>query len=335
MSRRVLASISAVAVMVWVVSLGAVPAAAQTAAPRTVWGDPDVQGVWDFGTITPLERPDHLAGREFLTEEEAATLGQEAVDRNVRLWEQPPERTVAGGDIGGYNNFWNDRGTTSIGTLRTSLVIDPPDGRIPPTTRAAQARAAARAAVRQGITEGPEDRSLSERCLLRGNAGPPMLPAGYNNFVQLFQTPDYVVIFTEQIHDARIISMDGRPHLPPSLRQWMGDSRGRWDGDTLVVETVNFSEEKDFRGGGREHAPCRTLHACGHGDAPLRVHGHRSSVVHPAVDRSASHAADAQRDIRIRLSRGELRDGEHAQGCSGERAVSEGGFEGRCCIDVA
>ena len=259
MSYRCLAAVFTV---IAGVALAPVFAAAQSTntstPPRTAWGQPDLQAVWDFRSITPLQRPEELADQEFLTEEEAANLEQATIDRNERLLNRPARRTEVtesvdrgeDGAPGFYNNLWLDRGTTVVGTRRTSLVIDPPDGRIPALTPAAQERSAARAALSQRITEGPEDRSLSERCILRGNAGPPMTPGGYNNNVQLFQTPGYVVIFTEQIHDARIVPMDGRPHLPQHLRQWMGDSRGRWEGKTLVVETTNFSNKAYFRGAG-------------------------------------------------------------------------------------
>ena len=259
MSHRCLAAVFTV---IAGVALAPVFAAAQSTntstPPRTAWGQPDLQGVWDFRSITPLQRPEELADQEFLTEEEAANLEQATIDRNERLLNRPARRTEVtesvdrgeDGAPGFYNNLWLDRGTTVVGTRRTSLVIDPPDGRIPALTPAAQERSAARAALSQRITEGPEDRSLSERCILRGNAGPPMTPGGYNNNVQLFQTPGYVVIVTEQIHDARIVPMDGRLHLPQHLRQWMGDSRGRWEGKTLVVETTNFSDKAYFRGAG-------------------------------------------------------------------------------------
>ena len=151
----------------------------------------------------------------------------------------------------GYNNFWFDFGTTVVETRRTSLVIDPPDGRIPQLTPVAQERVARREALNQRIAEGPEDRSLGERCIVRPSAGPPIVPRAYNNNVQLFQTPGYLVILSEEIHDARIVPMDGRAHLPSHLRQWMGDSRGHWEGDTLVVETTNFNDEKYFLGAGQ------------------------------------------------------------------------------------
>ena len=230
--------------------------------PRTADGRPDLQGVWSYATVTPLERPSELAGKDFLTEEEAAAFEAERIlDRNADLNREKligavTDRGVVNGttetrDLAlAYNDFWWDRGTTVVGTRRTSLVIDPPDGRIPALTASARARAAARAARSERPTEGPEDRSLSERCILRGNAGPPMTPAGYNNNFHLLQTSDHVVIFNEQIHDARVVPMDERPHLSQSIRQWMGDSRGRWEGDTLVVETTNFTDKASFRGTG-------------------------------------------------------------------------------------
>ena len=189
MSHRVLVFVSAVTVLVALVSWGVAPAAAQTTVPRTAWGQPDLQGVWDFRTITPLERPEDLADREFLTEEEAANLEQEAVDRNIRLLNRPARRTTAGGNVdrqtdgtpGFYNNFWLDRGTNSVSTGRTSLIVDPPNGRLPALSANGQRRADAR---REYLREHPADswldRSTSDRCLLGFNAGPPITPAGYN-----------------------------------------------------------------------------------------------------------------------------------------------------------
>ena len=249
MSHRFLASMSAVAVVVAVVSLGAVPAVAQTAAPRTAWGQPDLQGIWDFRTITPLQRPDGLAGREFLTEEEAANLEEEAVDRNERLWKETPGRTEVGGNVGTYNNFWFDRGTRTIGTRRTSLIVDPPNGKIPPLTPDGQKRADARREYRrEHPADSWVDRSVAERCILGFNAGPPITPGGYNQNVQVFQTPEHVVLVTEMVHTARIVPLDGRPPLGQDIRQWSGDSRGHWEGDTLVVETTNFTDKTRWRG---------------------------------------------------------------------------------------
>jgi hypothetical protein len=220
-------------------------AAAARITSRTPWGAPDLQGIWDFATITPLERPGELAGKEILTVEEAAEFERKT------LQQRNPDRRDGGAqaDVGrAYNQFWWDYGNKVVGTKRTSLIVDPPDGRIPPLSPEGQKRADARSAARQRPAAGPEDRNLWERCIMGGNAGPPMLPGPYNNVVQLFQTPGYVVIFNEMINDARVVPLDGRPHLAKSIRQWKGDSRGRWEGDTLVVDTTNFTEETNFRG---------------------------------------------------------------------------------------
>ena len=216
-------------------------------APRTPDGHPDFQGIWSNATVTPLERPADLAGKAVLTSEEAAEFAEKTVERN-NTDRRPPRGTDA--DVGlAYNDFWYDRGTKAIKTHRTSLVIDPPDGRIPALTAEAQSRAAARAEYRRlHPADGPEDRGLSERCLNWATAGPPMLPSFYNNNYEIIQAPDTVVIFNEMIHDARIIPMDGRPHLSSTVRQWLGDSRGHWEGDTLVIETTNFTDKTAFRG---------------------------------------------------------------------------------------
>jgi len=215
--------------------------------PRTPDGHPDLQGIWSNATVTPLERPAEFAGKAVLSDQEAAEFVQETVQRT-----NADRRDGSGtdADVGrAYNNFWYDRGTKTIQTHRTSLIIDPPDGRIPALTAEAQSRQAARAERRRlHPADGPEDRGLSERCLNWNTAGPPMLPGAYNNNYQIVQTPDTVVIFNEMIHDARIIPLDGRPHLPGGIRQWLGDSRGHWEGDTLVIETTNFTGKTAFRG---------------------------------------------------------------------------------------
>ena len=186
------------------------PALAQTESPRTPWGAPDLQGVWDFRTITPLQRPEELGDQAFLTEEEAANQEQEVVERNARLWNQAAQRTEAGGNVGAYNNFWMDRGTRTVGSRRTSLIVDPPNGRIPPLSAEGQARADTRAEYRAAHpADSWEDRSVGERCVLGFNSGPPMEPRAYNNHMQLFQTADHVVILNEMVHDARIIPLDG------------------------------------------------------------------------------------------------------------------------------
>ncbi|MCE2515757.1 MAG: hypothetical protein J4F37_12255 [Acidobacteria bacterium] len=243
--RWAVAAVMAVALL----AVAAVPApvAAQGDAPRTPWGAPDLQGVWDFRTITPLQRPEDLGDQAFLTEEEAARLEQEAVERDVRLWEADARRTEAGGRVGAYNNFWMDRGTNVVGNRRTSLIVDPPNGRMPPLTDEGQRRADERRAYRaEHPADSWLDRSSYDRCILGFNQGPPMTPGGYNQNMQLFQTPDHVVVLNEMVHDSRIIPLDGRPRT--GIDSWTGESRGRWEGDTLVVETVDFTAKHNWRG---------------------------------------------------------------------------------------
>ena len=215
------------------------PAAAAQDAPRTPWGDPDLQGTYTNKTITPLERPEALGDKEFLSAEEVASQEQARVQRNQDLLLAAPRRTVAGGNVGGYNNFWLDGGTRPTG--RTSLISDPPTGRLPVRTAAAADRKAAHddAFPVEGPFDSWEDLELNDRCLV-WSAGPPMLPSAYNNNFMIMQTPGYVAIYVEMIHDTRIIPLDGRGHLPAGARQWHGDARGRWEGDTLVVETTNL-----------------------------------------------------------------------------------------------
>ena len=266
MSHRYLAAVVAVIAIVALTPLAAA-AQAETAAdlPRTAWGTPDLQGVWDFRSITPMERPDDLADTEFLTAEEAARLEQETLARNEELLNRPAERTSAtesvdsgeNGAPGFYNNFWLDRGTTIVGTRRTSLVVDPANGKMPALTPEADAKQAALRAAREGVvTHAPtpggwvEDfgsNGLQLRCITGFNSGPPMTPGGYNNNVQIFQTPDTVALLNEMNHNVRVVPLDGRAHT--DLPQWTGDSRGHWEGDTLVVETSRFMRETSFSSG--------------------------------------------------------------------------------------
>ena len=230
-----------------------IPAVAQTDVPRTVWGQPDLQGVWDFRTITPMERPDDLSGQEFLTSEDASELEQIRAAQNAARDGEVPADIV-----GNYNTFWFDRGESVIGTMRSSLVTDPPDGRIPSLTTAAEQKRAVEAKAREhtgpheptpgGWVDDLGPNGLQVRCITGFNSGPPMTPGGYNNNVQLFQTSDTVVLVNEMNHNVRVVPLDGRPHT--ELRQWTGDSRGHWEGDTLVVETVNFMRETSFMRGG-------------------------------------------------------------------------------------
>ena len=202
---------AALGVLVLLVLLPA--AAAGQDAPRTQWGDPDLQGTYTNKTITPLERPEALGDKVFLTDEEVAEQEQARLQRNQDLLVAPPRRTVAGGNVGGYNNFWLDGGTRP--TSRTSLIVDPPNGRLPARTADAAARKAAH--DESYPVDGPfdswEDLELNDRCLV-WSAGPPMLPSAYNNNFIVMQTPDHVVIYAEMIHDTRIIPIDGREPSP-------------------------------------------------------------------------------------------------------------------------
>jgi hypothetical protein len=220
-------------------SSGSSPAAAK----------PDLEGVWSFATITPLERPAEFAGKPELTADEAAAYERRMVETNNR---DRRDKSSPEADVGGaYNEAWFDRGsvlTVVNGKKRSSLIVDPTDGKIPALTPGGKQRADARAADRRDHpTDGPENQGLPTRCLLFG-AGPPIVPGPYNNFVQIFQFPDHVIILNEMIHDARIVPLDGRPHTAQAIRKWLGDSRGRWEGDTLVVDTTNFTDKTNFRG---------------------------------------------------------------------------------------
>ena len=234
------------AVLVAVVTVVHSLAIAQSPS-RTPWGDPDLQGTWDFTTITPLERPAELAAKEFLTEAEAAVIEKRINQQRVQTEETSPG--ALGGvprpesDPGIYNLgwWWEPNGRRLVGTRRTSLVIDPPDGRIPPLSARAQAISRARDEAR-ARSHTAADLPLAERCIMGFNSGPPMVPGPYNNLVQIFQSPGYVVIVNEMVHDARVVPLDSRPHLSDAFRFWAGDSRGRWDGDTLVVETRNLTD---------------------------------------------------------------------------------------------
>lgn len=235
----------------WLTSIGALAALltlawaalAQTrgeayVVPRTPWGDPDLQGQWNSQTATPLERPSSgaLAGKETLTDEEAEAIEQRNRDRN--------DAAPAAGDPGTYNSFWNDVGK---GLNRTSLILDPPDGRVPAYTPAAEQRLAAERAER--ATRGPADSyadlPIWTRCITRGWNG---IGSNYSSNTQIFQSPGYVVVLQELIHEPRIIPLDGRSGLPAEVKPWLGVSRGRWEGDTLVVETRNFDARSSFRG---------------------------------------------------------------------------------------
>jgi hypothetical protein len=268
MSHRIVTSMGGLAVAVALTLPTPVPADAQSTSsaaktkdaapawtpPRLADGHPDLQGVWDFGTLTPLERPVALGTKAFFTDEEAANFEKQENRRQNRDLLDPKQASPlypAGGIIP-YNEVWYERGSKIVGTRRTSLIVDPPNGRLPALTPEGEKAAAVRAAWQRnnstGHTEADsyEDRPLQERCILGLNSGPPMTPGPYNNNFQMFQTADSVVILNEMVHDARIVPMDGRPHL--NIRQWKGDSRGHWEGDTLVVDTTNFNRETSLAG---------------------------------------------------------------------------------------
>ena len=209
---------------------------------RTAWGEPSLGGIWSYATITPLQRPEALADREFLTEEEAAEQNQSESVRaaSERRADLTPDRDLALA----YNQVWWDRGRS---TGRTSLIIDPPDGRLPSLTSEAQRRQVEQREYRRAHPyDSWEDRPLQERCMTYQRVPP--VPSGYNNTYHIFQTPGQVVIFNEMIHDVRVIPLDGRDPINAKIRQWNGDSRGRWEGDTLVVETTHFRDGTTWRG---------------------------------------------------------------------------------------
>ena len=225
-----------------------VPTLSAGQTPAGIAPERDLEGVWDFRSAIPFERPDELAGKATLSPEEASAFEQERVDaQNVDNWRDENGRLPVSG---GYNNFWYDRGTSIGEERRTALVVDPSDGKIPARSEAAQARGQERRALLGRDAHGPEDRGAFERCIMGFNSGPPMNPSAYNNNMQLFQTPDHVVILNEMVHDSRVIPLDGSTHLPTHVRQWKGDSRGHWDGNTLVVETRNFTGQTSVRGSG-------------------------------------------------------------------------------------
>jgi len=243
MSCRRLAS---VVLLIGVLAVAPLPGQKKWTPAHTPDGQPDLQGVWSFATITPLERPAELAGKQFFTDKEAVEYEKGVLQRTNRDRRDGP----ADADVSrAYNDFWWDSGNKVVPTRRTSLIIDPPDGKLPALTPAGQKRASDRAEARRlHPYDGPEDRPLAERCLVWGTAGPPILPSAYNNNIRIVQGAGYVVLLNEMIHDVRIIPLESRPHLPKSVRLWMGDSRGHWEGNTLVVDTTNFSDKTNFRG---------------------------------------------------------------------------------------
>ena len=220
--------------------LAASGAAAQAGAgdagpvPRTAWGAPDLQGVWDYRTMTPLQRPGEFAGKAVMSDEEAAVYTARVLDEQADYDRAPSV----------HAKWWLDYGTELTDDKRTSLIVDPPDGRIPPLTDGARQRNAERSARRRAHpADGADYRGNTERCL---SFGTPRLPGAYNNNYQILQTPDHVVIVSEMIHDARIVPLDERPYA--GIPQWHGEARGRWEGDTLVVESTHYRDTGGFRG---------------------------------------------------------------------------------------
>jgi hypothetical protein len=230
---------------------GTSPLAGQTAAfaaktqnwtpPRTADGHPDMQGYWTNSTYTPLERPKELGTKEFYTEAEAAAYEKQRLQK---------DNSQSSDDVHYDNQIWQGESyQRTVSNRRTSLIFDPPDGRIPPLTEAGNKLAVANAAAarRRQAAESAQDRSLAERCISWGNEGPPMLGSTYNANLEIVQLPKAFVVHHEIIHGVRVIPTDGQPHLPASVHQLGGDSRGHWEGDTLVVDSANFNDETNFR----------------------------------------------------------------------------------------
>ena len=239
-TKKLIATVSVVVLMVLI----AMPAIAGQ-DQKTSWGDPDLRGRWDFRSSTPFQRPERFKDKEFLTAEEVAEYESERAqareDRIAGI--NRDEYTESQSDVDvGYNAFFIDNGVKMSGTMRTSLIIDPPDGRLPAFTESGIQRARARYDTWGKAPATPADRPTSVRCITGFNSGPPMTPGAYNNIMEVFQTEDHVAIYTEMVNDHRIIPLDNSEHLPEDMRLWKGDSRGRWDGDTLVVVTKNFNE---------------------------------------------------------------------------------------------
>ena len=309
MTRRWL--VRSVAAMVAVSWLSPALAAGQESAPtpepaklRTPWGEPDLQGIWSYATFTPLQRPGDLAGRQFLTPEEVAeqNLADATRATSERRGELSRERDLALA----YNQVWWDRGTS---TGRTSLIVDPPGGRLPPLTPEAERRQAARRDYRRDHAyDSWEDRPLQERCMTYQRVPP--VPSGYSNTYHIFQSPGQVAILNEMIHDVRVVPLDGRAPIDGRIRQWNGDSRGRWDGDTLVVETTHYRDDTTWRGfpGTRDLRAVERFTRTTTPSSSTRFTTRRPT---PAR-RAAPHQPAGLRHLRVRVSRRELLDRQRA-----------------------
>ena len=246
MRHRSLASVGVLGLACVLIAIAPAAAAGQAEVPRTPDGQPDLQGIWNFSTATPMERPEELAGKETLTPEEAAEWEANLAVQREGL-ESEREDAPLEFRVGYSLGIWFEWGD-SLAEQRTSLVVDPPNGRIPAVRPMVEAQRELTRLLRARHAYGPEDRGISERCLLGFNSGPPMTPSAYNNNVQIFQSADHVAILNEMVHSARVIPLDGRRHLPADVRQWVGDSRASWEGDTLVVTTRNFLGETSLGG---------------------------------------------------------------------------------------
>ena len=228
--------------------------AATSTTPRTPWDDPDLGGMWDFRTLTPLQRPAQMAGKGFLTDEEAAAFVQQTLqarDKDRRYDNPQIDVEFA------YNQFWWDYGTTITDDKRTSLIVDPPDGRLPSMNEAGERQATARNAAQArlgGRWDSAEANQLDDRCIIMRGVGPPMMNSGYNSNYHIVQGPGQVMILSEMIHDARVIPLEGFTSPATGVSQWVGLSRGRWEGETLVVETTNFNGKNPFYGSGHQMA---------------------------------------------------------------------------------
>ncbi len=221
--------------------LGALGLAPASAAPEA---QPSLEGIWNSATATPLERPAALKDKAFFTPEEAAAWERQFADGNA---EPSPEAAARSTGTGTYNTFFREFGDRTVKTRRTSIVTDPPDGRIPPLTPAAAALKRQRIEAQKDLASA-QDSGLQDQCLAFLTAGPPMLPYSYNSNYQIVQTKNSLVVHAEMIHDARVIPLDGRTHLPPAVRRWMGDSVGHWAGNVLVVDTTTFNDAGGFYG---------------------------------------------------------------------------------------
>ena len=270
---------------------------AKSKVPRTPWGDPDLQGTWDYRTITPLERAREFGTREFYTEAEKKALE----DRAGRRMDTVPEKITPGLN---HAQWWTDPGRFVSDGYRTSLIVDPPDGRIPALTAEGRARQARGPNRNNAVNASWLDRGDQERCITYGLPSA-SLPTLYNNNIQIVQAPGTAVIVHEMIHEARVVPLDGRPRLNDNVRAWIGDTRGHWEGDTLVVETTNFNGKHSYRGSTTGLTSGRTLHARRCEPARAPAHGQRSDDVGEAVDGAAADAADRGRVARVRVSRGE------------------------------